>query len=306
MLLARTVFFIVLAVQQNNLSSDEVVKRDGTTLTGTLVSWNRAEIVFRTPDGQTHRLGPDQVARLSLGTGSIQATAATLPAPPPAPPPKRPEKTWKGAIDAGYAGNRGTTDSDSMVLDFQSERKTERFRLKLHSRYFYAIKNADLANNQVLGGGRLDRFFSPRVFVFGSGDFEFNEVEKIDLRSTYGAGFGYDVLTSEARRLSVSGGGGYTYENFSDGATRDSGSGLFTQEYRQRLWTGSELEQRFRLLQDLAQTARYRLRLDVGVRTKLSAYLGFRVGVSDAYDNRPRPNVRKNELSFTTGLGFTF
>jgi hypothetical protein len=65
-------------------------------------------------------------------------------------------------------------------------------------------------------------------------------------------------------------------------------------------------QRRSQHLQDLEETARFRLRLDVGLRTKLNDFLSFRVGLSDTYDNRPRPNVKKNEVSFTTGLGFVF
>lgn len=310
MSLTHALIMAVLIVQQNNVVPDEITTRDGTKLSGTLVSWNRTEVVVRTADGQIHRLAPEAVDRMSLGGESVNATTARLPEPPPPPPPAPEppprEKIWKGTADASYAGHRGTTDSDSLVLEFNSERKTDRHRLQLHSRYFYAIRDSALAGNELLGGARLDRFFSPKFFVFGSADFEFDEVEKIDLRHTYASGFGYDVLVSDARRLSLSGGGGYTRENFSDGARKNSLSGLFNQEFQQKLLGRSQLEQTFRALQDLGETARFRLRLEVGLRTKLNDLLSFRVGVADAYDNRPRPNVRKNELSFTTGLGFTF
>jgi putative salt-induced outer membrane protein YdiY len=300
----------LLAVQQHNVPPDEIVKRDGTRLVGVLVSWNRAEVVFRASDGETHRLSPEEIARMSLGGESVKATAAKLPEPSPLPTQavekKSPPKIWKGAIDASYAGNRGTTDSDSLVLEFQSERRTEKHRIKLHSRYFYAIKDGSLAANAVSGGARFDRFFSSRSFVFGSGDFESSEVDKIDLRSIYTAGVGYEILASDARHLSVSGGGGYTRESFSGGTSKDFLSGVFNQEYRQRLFGGSELEQRFRYLQDLQEAARFKLRLDLSLRTKLNDFLSFRIGLTDSYDNRPQPNVKRNELLFKTGLGFTF
>lgn len=310
MFLTYLLLITLLAFQQPNVPPDEIEKRDGTKLVGTLVSWNRAEMVFRTPDGETHRLSSAEITRLSLGSESIKATSAKLPEPSPpsaqAAEPKGPAKIWKGAIDASYAGNRGTTDSDSLVLEFQSERRTKNHRLTLHSRYFYAIKDGSLAANEVFGGVRFDRFFSRKFFVFGSTDFESNEVDKLDLRGVLATGFGYQILASEKRHFSINGGGGYTRENFSDGPHKDYLSGVFNQEYGQQLFGRSELEQKFRYLQDLQESARFKLRLDLALRTKLNSFLSFRVGLADAYDNRPQANVKRNGLIFKTGLGVTF
>jgi putative salt-induced outer membrane protein YdiY len=285
------------------------VKRDGTTLVGRLVSWKRTEVVFRAASGETHRLVPDEIARMSLGSESINTTTAALPEPAPPPPPqepKPPEKIWKGAVDAGYAANRGTNKSDNLILAFEGERKTVRHRLKLSSRYFYTIKDGSLAGNELLAGARLDRFLSPRSFVFGSGDFEFDEVEKIDLRSIYAVGFGHDVRSSEAMRLSISGGAGYTRESYSDGTRKQYASGLFAQEFQKQVFRTSIVEQKFRYLQDLQETDRFKLRLDLGLRLKLNQFLCFRAGLANAFDNRPLAKVKKNDLTFTTGLGFTF
>ncbi len=304
---------MLIFASQEVAATDEIILSDGTRFVGTLVSWSREQIVFRTADGTMREVAPSDVLRLSLGPNSIAAMGARLPTEKQASPPdsspataRSDERSWRGAFDVSYAGHRGTTDSDSLVLDVRAERQREPWRLRLRSRYFRALKDRSLAGNEWLGGGRLDRFFSPRLFVFASGDFEFDEVERVNLRSIYAVGFGADLLVSESRALSISGGSGYTRESFRDGARREFLSGVFRQEFRQKLSPQSQLEQQFHFLQDLREATRFKFRLESALRFRVSELFTIRFGVSDAYDNRPQPGVRKNEVTFTTGLGIVF
>ncbi|GBC77418.1 hypothetical protein HRbin08_00896 [bacterium HR08] len=304
---------MLIFASQETTAMDEIVLSDGARLVGTLISWNRERIVFRTADGATREVAPSGVLRLSLGRNSIAAMGAQLPAEGKTPPldsspttTRSDERSWRGAFDVSYAGHRGTTDSDSLVLDVRAQRQREPWRLRLRSRYFRALKDRSLAGNEWLGGGRLDRFFSPRLFVFASGDFEFDEVERVNLRSIYAVGFGADLLASESRALSISGGGGYTRESFRDGTRRESLSGVFRQEFRQKLSPQSQLEQQLHFLQDLREAARFKLRFESALRFRVSELFTVRFGISNAYDHRPQPGVRRNEVTFTTGVGVTF
>ncbi|RMG49917.1 MAG: DUF481 domain-containing protein [Acidobacteria bacterium] len=301
---------LLLYPQNHSAHLDELILSDGTVLIGTVIAWDRERVVIRTQDDRQHHVLAKNIRRMSLTTSSIQAVSAKLPAPARTPASRgddrRPEKAWKGTLDFSYAGNRGTSDSDSLVLDFKGERKTKLYRLQLSARYFYAVKNSELAGNQVLTSGRLDRFFSARSFVFGSVDFTFDEVEKIDSRITYAGGFGYQFVSTEDRQLSINGGGGYTLERFSDGTRRDTASAVFNQEYQQRLFARSRFEQQFYYLQDLQNIPRFKFRLNLGLRTRLNSFLSMRLGIVDSFDHRPQKNVKRNNVSFTTGLGVTF
>jgi putative salt-induced outer membrane protein YdiY len=305
---------VLLFASQEVAAADEIVLSDGTRLAGTLLSWTREGIVFRATDGAVRTLVPREIVRLSMGSKSIEAVTARLSAPdertrpadvPPATSTSHRE-VWRGAFDVSYAGHRGTADSDSLVLDLRAERHREPWRLRLRSRYFRALKNRALAGNEWLWGGRLDRFFSPRLFIFASGDFEFDEIEKVDLRSVYAVGFGSDLLVSEAHTLSISGGTGYTREDFRDGRRREFLSGVFRQEFRRRLSSRSHWEQQFHFLQDLRDAPRFKLRIESAIRVRVSELLTIRFGISDAYDHRPQPGVQRNEVTFTTGLGLVF
>jgi|GEM_PF-1127621 len=305
---------VLLFASQEVAAADEILLSNGARLVGTLLSWTRDGIVFRTTDGTVRTLALREVVRVSLGSKSIEAMTARLPASDErARPADVPSATmtvqrevWRGAFDVNYAGHRGTTDSDSLVLDLRAERHREPWRLQLRSRYFRALKNRALAGNEWLWGGRLDRFFSPRLFIFASGDFEFDEVEKVDLRSVYAMGFGSDLFVSEAYVLSISGGAGYTRESFRGGTRRESLSGVFRQEFRHRLSSRSQWEQQFHFLQDLREAPRFKLRIESAVRVRVSELLTVRFGIRDAYDHRPQPGVQRNEVTFTTGLGIVF
>ena len=44
--------------------------------------------------------------------------------------------------------------------------------------------------NDIRGGTRFDRNIVPKIFAFGSGDFEYNETQDLDLRSILAGGLG--------------------------------------------------------------------------------------------------------------------
>lgn len=302
MSLAHILLLGLVAAVQDRVVGDEIILRDGTRLTGDLVSWNKAEVVFRASDGEDMHLTPVEIARLHLSEASIRTVASTLPEPEPVVPVVQ----WTGTADFGYTGKRGTVASDSSALSFKAERKTKENRLGLYSRYFYATQDEVLSGDQFAAGGRFDRFFSGRFFVFGSGDFETNKVERVDFRGVLSAGLGYDVLDTEREKLSVNAGLGYTREEFTDGVREDSPSALFNQELQWRIRAQVKLEQAFRYLQDMSEVGRFKLRLSGTLRTELNGFLNFSLGFVKAYDNQPPVDAEKNELTVLTGLGFVF
>jgi hypothetical protein len=79
---------LLIFASQEVAATDEIILSDGTRFVGTLVSWNRERIVFRTADGMTREVASSDVLRLSLGPNSIAAMGARLPTEKKTPPPR--------------------------------------------------------------------------------------------------------------------------------------------------------------------------------------------------------------------------
>ena len=59
-----------------------------------------------------------------------------------------------------------------------------------------------------------DHNVSSRLFVTGFNDFEYDSFKNLDLRSTFGGGFGVHAVKHARSKLDFLGGGDYNHESF--------------------------------------------------------------------------------------------
>ncbi len=158
--------------------------------------------------------------------------------------------------------------------------------------------------NAIRGGGRYEINLNRRLFAFGFGDLEHNEVQLLDLRSVVGGGLGYSVVRNEKTDLQVFGGGAFNHEKFSTGITRNAGEILAGQSLSYRLSDRLTLKERFQIFPNLTDTGEYRMTLDAGVSAKLFSFLDWQITVSNRYLSNPVAGAPGNDLLLTTGLRF--
>ena len=101
----------------------------------------------------------------------------------------RPEIRETRALTAGFRGNR----------------KRGKDKISVYANAIQA-SNSNSGDSvttaqAVYGGIRYDYNLSEKIFVFASGDFEYDKPQQLDLRSVIGAGFGYKAIRSDRTRL---------------------------------------------------------------------------------------------------------
>ena len=61
--------------------------------------------------------------------------------------------------------------------------------------------------NRISGGYRIDRDLAPKLFVFGTADFDYDKFLSLDLRSVLGGGLGFHAWKSKNGFFDVGAGG---------------------------------------------------------------------------------------------------
>jgi putative salt-induced outer membrane protein YdiY len=220
-------------------------------------------------------------------------------------------QSWEGGLNFGFALARGNSETRNVNLAFTAARQTLHDKLSLYANSLYSTNDKagavpSTTANTILGGLRYDRNLTSRIFGYGSADFQFDELQDLDLRSILGGGLGLHAIKSERTTLDLLGGGNYTREQFGTGLTRNLAGLTIGDEFMHKIGTGTVVNQHFYFYPDLSNTGDYRFAFDVGTVTKLNKWLGWQNSLNDRYLSAPLAGNKKNDMIFTTGLNVSF
>jgi putative salt-induced outer membrane protein YdiY len=217
---------------------------------------------------------------------------------------------WNGGVDFGYSLTTGNTRTNTLALGSNLSRQTSRDKTTLYAAYINARNRnkgvTETTANAIRGGGRYEINLANRLTTFGFADFEYNQIQLLDLRSVLGGGLGYYVVKNERAQLQVFGGGAYNRENFSTGLRRNSGEAFAGQDFTFKLSDRALLKERFQFFPNLTDTGEYRHTFDSSLTTRLTRWLTWNVTASNRYISNPPPGSKNNDLLFTTGIGVAF
>ncbi len=216
---------------------------------------------------------------------------------------------WNGGLDFGYSLTTGNTRTNNLALGGNLARQTKRDKVSLYAAYINAKnKNNGLTEttaNAIRGGGRYEIGLTSRLVAFGFADFEYNEIQLLDLRSVLGGGLGYYLIKHERTQFQVFGGGAYNRENFSDGTRRNSAEILVGEELTSKISDRVLFRERFQFFPNMTESGEYRHTFDASLTTKLTRWLNWQVTASNRYLSNPVPGSKNNDLLLTTGIGIS-
>lgn len=217
---------------------------------------------------------------------------------------------WNGGLDFGYSLTTGNTRTNTLALGANLGRQTRRDKTSLYAAYINAKnKNngtTETTANAIRGGGRYEISVTNRLFTFGFADFEYNQIQLLDLRSVLGGGLGYYAVKNDRVQLQLFGGGAYNRENFSTGLQRNSGEVFLGEDFQLRVSDRVTFKERFQLFPNLTNRGEYRHTFDSSLTTKVTNWMTWNVTASNRYISNPPPGSKNNDLLLTTGIGVSF
>jgi len=142
---------------------------------------------------------------------------------------------WSARIQFGLDGQSGNTERTAINGRAEINRKTKTDRLLLYAQGRSSRENGVDTVKEIIGGLKLEVDVSQQWFTFGSVEFEFDEFENIDLRTTISGGFGYFVIREPNEEFKLRGGLGFQQENFSTGDSQDEAVADMGWDYRKEI-----------------------------------------------------------------------
>ena len=224
-------------------------------------------------------------------------------------------ENWNGAATVGFSLARGNSNTTNLAIGFNGTRTTLNDKLLTYATSIYASNDKPGAGgvtaDDIRGGARYDHNIASRTFAFGSADYEYNELQFLNLRSIYSAGFGYHAIKQPNMTLDLLLGGNYTRESYSANtstpAVQRNIAGVTTgEDFMRKLGKTTTVNEQFYFYPDLSNTGQYRFAFDLALATKINKWLGWQTTASDRFLSDPIPGTLRNDLILTTGLNFTF
>ena len=223
-------------------------------------------------------------------------------------------QSWQIDSSLGFALARGNSKTTNLAIGFNAVRATMHDKLTAYMDSIYASSGlvvapgvtAGVTANDIRGGAMYQHDVSVRAFVYGSGDFEYNELQFLNLRSIWGAGAGYHAIKREDTTLDLYAGANYTKETYSTGVRRNLAALTVGDLFHRQIGKNTSINQALDIYPELSHLGEYRFAFNISLATKIKAWLGWQSSLSDRYISDPIPGTVRNDLIFSTGLNFTF
>ena len=231
---------------------------------------------------------------------------------------------WNGGLNLGLAVTRGNSETKNLNIAFNAARKGFHDKLTLYTNSIYATNDLPTASphttaNTIGGGARYDHDFAPRVFGFVNGDFYHDELQHLDLRSTFGGGLGWHAIKSDPTTLDLLAGVNYTHESYAafilpttptptpePAVTHSLAGATLGDAFMHKIGKGTVITQSLFFYPNLSDTGQYRGTFNLGTVTKLNKWLGWQNSFGDIYVSNPPIGTKKNDLQIATGLNVSF
>jgi putative salt-induced outer membrane protein YdiY len=217
---------------------------------------------------------------------------------------------WSGFVSLGIAGSSGNSKTSSIGTAAAASRQAGKNKMGLYFNQVYASQSNvapfGATANRISGGYRIDRDVNPRMFVFGTTDFDYDKFLDLDLRSVLGGGLGYHIWKSDRGFWDFNAGAVHNREKFGTGLVRNSGEVLLGEESSHKLLKTVKFYQKAILYPNLSQRGEYRMNFDAGAAMPIFKWLEWNIGFSDRYLSNPILGKKSNDLLYTTGIRFSF
>jgi len=226
-------------------------------------------------------------------------------APPPAPETVAPK--WTGSFALGATYSDGNTERKSATATADAEYRREIDRTKFGFLWNYAEESGVLTDRKTQARGQYDRFFSKKFYglVQASADDDFGAA--IDLRTTVGAGVGYQFQDKPSWKLS--GELGLSYVDVDYFGTVDDTSYTAARAAYNWAWvpnTKYSLGQTAEIFPSLEDPDDVSARVDTKGRLNLTDKMFAQIQWLYQWDNTPATGKERSDNLVVLGVGWSF
>lgn len=223
---------------------------------------------------------------------------------------------WKGASTLGYSIQRGDQDTSNLAITVAAVRERPdgpifhrhfRTNFGLTTLLSKSTQGAtSITSNTLDTSIREDYLFSPDNFVFVIGGLDHIGSQGLYLRETFGGGYGRTLIDRSRVNFSVIAGVTFVHEKFFTGANDQTAAVLVGEKLGIQISRRVRLDHNLNFYPNLSNTGQYRFDTTTGLTANLSKRFSLNTSLIDLYLTNPAAGSHKNNVAFTTGIGYAF
>jgi len=335
-----TLLLIIISVAflvSRNSWADEVRLKNGDKLTGQVVRMQEDKLILKTSyageinivwkdvasvktDGAVKVVLKDETAlegtteavedgKMKLDTGKLESPAIFSLTDVKAINPE-PAKSVKitARANVNITNERGNTVSDKYYFDGEFVARTEKNRYTIGGELSKEDSDGITTSKNWLGYGNYSHFLNGKWYLYTDTLFEHDEFKDLNLRSTLGAGAGYQLFETPLLNLSISAGLALVDENFDVAEDNDYSAGHWNVNYDQYFF--DKFVQLFHVntgYVSLENSSDWFIKTRTGLRFPLYKGLTATLQYNYDWDNQPSASADTEEdTKFIFLLGYEF
>jgi putative salt-induced outer membrane protein YdiY len=225
-------------------------------------------------------------------------------------------QAWKGTASLGETVQHGNQETNTFTTTINAVRErapTPIFEAHFRTNFGLTtlLSHADQDSSNVTSHTlstnlREDLLFTPQNFVFALGQLDHISTEGLYLRQTAGGGLGRDIIKTPRTTFSLIGGMTFQHEKFFTGAEDQNASGLVGEKFGEQISKRMRLDNTLNVYPNFSDLGEYRFDTTTVFSMKLSNRFSINASLIDLYLSNPPAGNQKNNVTFSTGIGYTF
>ena len=215
----------------------------------------------------------------------------------------------KGSVNLGASYVSGST-ATSVNLDADTSYNSTKYQIGGALSSNYSNQTGATSSNRQDLSSTSSLYLSRHAFVGSFLDFLTSDQQSLDLRQTYGGGYGRYFIRTNNTEFSWLGGLVFVKEAYSPESgmnPKDQNlEGLLELNYDWFRFNTSDISTSFQLFPGLSDAGRLRSNLNATYSINFTHDIVLRLNLFDTFDNRPPENALKNQFGISTTFGLTF
>lgn len=223
--------------------------------------------------------------------------------------PKPPEPAFKlrGHVNVGVNLSEGNTETENYHFDGEVIARTKKNRYTIGGEYDLKKNDDKRTEDNALGYVKYDRFLTKKWYFNSTGSLEFDKFRDIDLRTTVGAGIGYQFYETPLTNLSTEAGLAYVITDYDDAKDEEYPAGRWAINYDRFFFNKFvqffHFDEGFISLEDSEDIF---IRTRTGLRFLLHKNFNATVQYNWDWDNTPAPGDDRVDERVIFTLGYFF
>ena len=284
---------ITIPITEVNQITTEAIKpvhlHDGSIIQGT--------IDMKSPE-QVQVIQKQGEAGITVNTSEVVSIN------PPAPEPAR----WKGEIIGNLGITTGNSETKAVGVSADLNKRTDDDRINLRGGYYYTEDDSKGTRDDQFILGKYDYFFDKQLFGYLTSRLDRDAIRDMNLRTTGGAGAGYQFLETDILNLFGEAGISYVNEDYgSDVDDKNYVAGRTAAHFswwilKERLQFKEDLE----VLLGIEDINDWYSISETALTWKWNQKWSTNAGVRFEYDNTPSTGYERADIKYTLGVGYSF